>query len=183
MLTFLSPKIAKGEWDVVAQLAVQLQNNNIDDAGDEILSAPIEQARTCSTNDEWNLYSFAARCLSFMIPRPKVARAIVQACLQRCISWAADREQRGRSRARSKQDRLSLQKPRELVANLLYAADENRAPVANCIENTLVEYANEGNDAEARAALEIGLHPHYALHAIASQERLPRRQVYDARQN
>ena len=32
------PRIIKGEWDVVAQLAIQVINKNVEGAGDKILT-------------------------------------------------------------------------------------------------------------------------------------------------
>ncbi len=38
LITVLAPRIAKREWDVVAQLAFQMMNKNLEDAGDQLLS-------------------------------------------------------------------------------------------------------------------------------------------------
>ncbi len=83
----LLPKIAKQEWDVVAQLAFQLQNKNIEGAEDELLCALIEQADKAQEYEAWNLLSFAARCLEFMVPSPRVTRKITTVCIEQCIAF------------------------------------------------------------------------------------------------
>jgi ABC-type siderophore export system fused ATPase/permease subunit len=71
---------------VVAQLAFQLQNKNIEGAGDELLSALIEQADKTEEDEAFNLLYFAARCLEFMVPSPRVTRKITTACIERFIA-------------------------------------------------------------------------------------------------
>ena len=87
----LLPKIAKQEWDVVAQLAFQLQNKTIEDAGDELLSILIEQADKTQEDEAWNLLYFAARCLDFMVPSPRVTRQITTACIKCFIGSELER--------------------------------------------------------------------------------------------
>jgi len=77
LLPVLLPKIAKREWDVVAQLAFQIQDRNIEGAGDELFTALIKYAREFENDDFWNLLSFTTRCLQFMIPSPSVIRTII----------------------------------------------------------------------------------------------------------
>lgn len=82
LLEVLLPKIAKQEWDVVAQLAFQLQNKNIEGAGDELLSALIDKAAQTQADEGWNLLSFAARCLEFIVPSPRVTRDITKTYIE-----------------------------------------------------------------------------------------------------
>ena len=72
----LIPKIEKQEWDVVSQLAFQIQNNSFEDAGNELLLNLID-TKSKNINEKGNLLSFTARCLRFIIPSPKVINRIV----------------------------------------------------------------------------------------------------------
>ncbi|NER37139.1 MAG: NACHT domain-containing protein [Oscillatoria sp. SIO1A7] len=82
----LLPRIAKQEWDVVAQLAIQKKNRDTDEAADELLAILLEKARQVGGEEGWNLLHFAARCLRFIVPSPKVTREIVTACVDLCLA-------------------------------------------------------------------------------------------------
>ena len=82
----LLPRIAKQEWDVVAQLAIQKQDENIDEAADELLAALVEKASQAEGEERWNLLYFAARCLGFIVPSPKVTQEITTACVELCLA-------------------------------------------------------------------------------------------------
>lgn len=70
LIKVLTKRIAKREWDIVAQLSIQLLNKYSEGAGDEILTVLVNTASQMDvTNAErWNLISFAARCLNFIVP-------------------------------------------------------------------------------------------------------------------
>jgi predicted NACHT family NTPase len=77
----LLPKIALREWDIVAQLAFQIQNKNVEGAGDELLMMLIDPINHETDKIKWNMVSFAGRCLEFLIPIPKVTRSITSASI------------------------------------------------------------------------------------------------------
>ena len=82
LLSILQEKIEKREWDNVAQLAIQIQNEQIEDAGDLLLSGLVQSLTTHTHNKHWNVLSFIIRCLKFIIPSPKVMQEIVFSILQ-----------------------------------------------------------------------------------------------------
>jgi len=63
----------RSEWDVVAQLALQLLNRNVEDGGDVFLAAVLEEAKQFTKAKRWSALSFAVRCLEFIVPNPKLA--------------------------------------------------------------------------------------------------------------
>jgi predicted NACHT family NTPase len=84
----LLPKIAAREWDVVAQLAFQLQNKNVEGAGDSLIASLLENARRRNQESERpNMLSFAARALEFLVPSPALTREIVSACMNETIQF------------------------------------------------------------------------------------------------
>jgi hypothetical protein len=88
LFEILQPKIVKQEWDVVCQLAVQIQNKQIEDAGSEILGLlldEIEKAKNSDREEQWNLLHFCVRCLEFISPSVQIIRKIVTLVIEKCI--------------------------------------------------------------------------------------------------
>ena len=164
----LLPRITNREWDIVAQLAVQIQSDTAAGAGDDFLSALVRQAEVNTDEKGWNLLSFAARCLQFIVPSASVRADITAAGLKRCIDWSSAQQSKRRSRKTSREE------PRfgrygaaaDLLTELLNTGAENRTTVANQLEKTIVEYVNGNDKSRAIAALEIGL----TLRVLASLE-------------
>lgn len=143
----LRSKIAKREWDVVAQLAFQIQNKQIEGAGDKLLMALLKEASNSQESNRWNLISFAVRCLNFIIPSPKTLQQITSDSIAFALAWGMDR---GTS---SQKNDVAID---EIIFNLLVAASENRKTIANQIEKVVIERVNNANDKEASLALELG---------------------------
>jgi hypothetical protein len=72
----LVPRILTREWDVVAQLAVQLMSKRLEGAADQFLSLLLDEATRTAAPDRWNVISFAARCLQFLVPNPATTRRV-----------------------------------------------------------------------------------------------------------
>lgn len=168
LIDLLLPRIAKKEWDVVAQLAFQLQNKNIENAGDELLSALCDQV--CKSEDEegWNILSFTVRCLEFIIPCPKVIRDITIISMEHSLVWGI----RQSNKDQATKHQMGHSEPREIIGDLLNAARENRTTIESSIEDLLVKRINNGNELESILALEIGLHLSYSLFSKQG-ERIP----------
>lgn len=149
----LLPKIAKQEWDVVAQLAFQLQNKDTEDAGDDLLSILIEQADKTEGEEVWKLLSFASRTLEFMVLSPSVTRKITTACIERSLAWGCEQIEQGQS------PELAYYQGRgKLLQNLLNATNENRTTIASTLENLLIERLKTCSEPESLLAWEISYH-------------------------
>jgi hypothetical protein len=78
--------IAAQEWEVVAQLAVQISNKHFRDGAARLLSALINDKRYRNAVSRRNLTSFAMRCLGFThVPLPvakQLANAYIEAMLR-----------------------------------------------------------------------------------------------------
>jgi hypothetical protein len=158
LLNILRPRIVKREWDVVAQLAFQIQNKNVEGAGNYLLSSLIKQTQTAG-DERWNLLSFAVRCLEFMIPSPYVIQDIVLACIRHSLTWGIDQ-----SKKLPSQNKHDYPKPEEIISYLLNAATDNRKTIAFNLENLLIAQVTSNNDSEAVLAAEIGLYLQMFLH-------------------
>jgi hypothetical protein len=157
LLEILLPKIVKQEWDVVAQLAFQLQNKNIEEAGDELLSALIKEACENEGDEEGNLLSFATRCLEFIVPSPKVIRDITTACLEYCLAWGTELMKSGKLPNNKFKPSPQIE-PSKILGSLLNATTENRVTIADTVEKLLITRVKSSNKPDALVALEIGLH-------------------------
>jgi hypothetical protein len=148
----LLPRIAKREWDVVAQLAFQIQDKKTEGAGDELLTALIEEYSQAEIEEKWHLLSFATRCLEFMVPTPKVRRDITTAFIKCSLDFGLEQV---KQEEYSKQ--LVLEHPASILVNILSSATENFRTIADTFEVLLVEQITNNNEPRAVLALELTL--------------------------
>jgi hypothetical protein len=158
----LLPRIIRREWDVVAQLAVQIQNEQLEGAGDELLDIFIGRAQQAPDEEAQALLSFAARCLEFLVPSPRVTRAIVAACISHIFSYAIKRPAPQMVQAASPLH-LKERGAEEIIGNLLLVAGENRDILADSLRESLIERISSANEKEAFLAMEIVQAPVAAL--------------------
>lgn len=177
----LLPKIAKREWDVVAQLAFQLQNKNVEGAGDELLIDLIKQAYENEGDEGWNLLSFAARCLEFIVPSPKVIRDMTKTCIERCLDYGS-KQMQFRKAPDLKFGYNGSIGPKELLGELLNPAIENRVTVTDSLEKLLIERINKDSEPKALLAVEIGQDLTLPLH-FGRTNRRPEQELFDFWEN
>ncbi len=82
----LASHIARQEWDVVAQLALQMKDEQEERAAATFLSLLLEESARRKAEDRWSLLEFAARALHVVVPGESTVRAVVQQCLELCIA-------------------------------------------------------------------------------------------------
>jgi NACHT domain-containing protein len=151
LATVLRPHIAAGEWDVVAQLAYQLQDDNIDGAADELLSDLLREAEGEQRDI---LLNFAARSLAFLVPRRDVCREVTRAVTRRTFEWLLEGPPRD----------SDSDLPRESHAALTTVDRENFDPVAGTLYEEALKFLRENPDAEhADAALEVAVNARMGL--------------------
>jgi hypothetical protein len=155
LLTILLPRIVAREWDVVAQLAFQIQNRNVESAGDELLKALLRKSRDGNSAKSWNLLSFATRSLEFLVPSPSVTRELATAAVEEIIRAAQQQQP-----VQQQESATDL----EVLSGLLNASAENRNVIAATIEAQLNRCVAADDAATAAIASEIGLHLNVALH-------------------
>jgi hypothetical protein len=66
----LAPKVARQEWDIVGQLAVQIKERTTVDGAARVFAALLGERRNRSTAGRANVLAFLARCLSCVDPPP-----------------------------------------------------------------------------------------------------------------
>jgi hypothetical protein len=78
LLAVLWPRIQRKEWDVVAQLAVQILGKSVEDGADDFIDLLVDKAaQSKRPSASYNALSFACRALNFIVPRPAVLQKLV----------------------------------------------------------------------------------------------------------
>ena len=164
----LFPRIAKQEWDVVAQLVFQIANNNVEGAGDMLLGSLVASAEEDKGGKSFAMLSFAARCLEFMVPSPGIVRQIVTACLEACNppgSWPlADRDG---LKALITTKHGPIADPFEILTPFVRTGRENLSTLLDACGKYVEELFTNENDELALLSLEIAViglrhHPKHA---------------------
>jgi GTPase SAR1 family protein len=163
----LMPKIARREWDIVAQLTFQMHNRRLEGAGDELLLALVNNLEHLDSEEQWNVLSFAVRCLEFIVPSPKVTRTVTVEALDLCLNLG-DSLRHSRSR-RGRDFRYEIGVA-EIIGYLLHATNENRAPIADSLEKLLIERIHSDANV-AVLAVEVGLNLASFLHFVVAAQR------------
>jgi NACHT domain-containing protein len=157
LLATLITKIEMREWDVVAQLSFQLQNKQLEGAGNDLLTSLVDHARRTHGQQTWNVLSFAARCLEFIVPSPRVTREIVTACVEHTLSSVLTPS------TIASQQRHSEFEPSQLIGDCLIATVENWGPIADCFSKLMIDRIKNGNEAESVAAAHLALNPSWSI--------------------
>lgn len=77
LAALLLERVKSGEWEMVAQLAFQLQAKTIEGAGEELFSRLGAEMRTDSPSQgQLALSLFGLRCMSFIVCRPSATKAL-----------------------------------------------------------------------------------------------------------
>jgi len=139
----LQPRIRRREWDVVAQLAFQLQNKNVEGAADVLLMSLVNQAKRQQSLENWNILLFAARCLGFMVPSPRIVRALSDTILGRYFSLLVTA------------NHVVMEPAIEAVSALLYVATENQLLIINILEQFIQKKVDSGTPDEQIITLEF----------------------------
>lgn len=155
----LLPKISKGEWDNVAQLAFQIRYEKSED-GDKLFTDLMQETDKVCTNEKFNLLSFASRCLAFIVPSPKITREIITACFNFSIDFGIEllKEEKDRDEVNEKVSEVKeVIIPMELIYNIENSMIDNRNVIGDTIENLIVNNICEGIRNKSILSLEICL--------------------------
>jgi hypothetical protein len=127
----LLPRIRAREWDVVAQLACQIQAKQTIVAADEFLSHILAAVSEATPEQRFSLISFAARALAFLVPKPATVRGVVTACLEYSFAWPAIRA------AQPENLVFDASEPTNLLESLGAARPDNQPAVAKALMDIL----------------------------------------------
>ena len=155
LIATLLPKIKRGEWDVMSQLAFQIQAKRLLGAGDELIINLLNQPSQEEHIESWNILFFITQCLHFIVPKPAVIRTIVEECLNRVLIWGTKVEQEHREVEITSITNLQKKVLESLLSTTIV---NNRAQIATCLEGELTRCISVGRDIEALLAIEISTH-------------------------
>ncbi|MDJ0800888.1 MAG: NACHT domain-containing protein [Calothrix sp. MO_167.B12] len=146
----LHPRIAKQEWDMVSQIAFQIQDKKSEDAGDELLNYLLTEIKTADktaeSNTKLNLLIFAVQCLEFIVPSPRVTEKIVTLVINECIEFGltiSDNEN-------DNDDSAII-----LLKTLGKTDKENINKIESTIQNLYTEILQQPNDKEVSLIIEL----------------------------
>ena len=77
----LFPRIARQEWEVVAELAIQIKSASCDRGEERSYAALLSDGRQQSVKSRSNVLWFLARCTRFLEPPPRTIRGLARAIL------------------------------------------------------------------------------------------------------
>jgi len=73
--------LRKREWDMLAQLSIQLMNASHEGATDQLLNHLVRAAQQGTVTEAVNLLTFASQYLDILMPSPRVCRQVARACV------------------------------------------------------------------------------------------------------
>lgn len=145
LLVTLRPRIANREWDVVAQLAFQIQSRSLEGAGDLLILALVDPREDSA--QYLNQLSFAVRCLNFMVPSPRVTKKLVEQSINNFFQMT------------------SKEKSVNIIAYLIQSSQENRATIADSLEKLLTDRLQIDKQAHLAVQLifNLAILPHLSI--------------------
>ena len=88
----LLPRVARGEWDVVGELSVQIKNQTSTDGAKRVYECMLDDRRRRSPEGSSNILQFLARTLRSVDPSPRLIRLLGVKVLQFLFSGPLDED-------------------------------------------------------------------------------------------
>jgi hypothetical protein len=151
LLKVLLPRIAKREWDVVAQLAFHIASREVEGASDSLISGLLSASGVDSASS-FNLLTFACRCMEFVACSPKVCRQVVRATLPAYLEYCSDVDA-----SLFSYDLASGEEAGESIRSLLNTSVDNRNTVAETLNKVLEEYLDGKDESLSEVAAELAV--------------------------
>lgn len=149
----LIPHIEEREWDVVAQLAYQMLDRNVDGGGETLLGELIPPEVDFDSKGQLSRVSFAARTLEFLVPPPATIRRIVTHAVGAALRWIDVRD----LIAQPVDEPPGRDSPVAIVRSLESVSQENLDVMQETLETTLIETIRGEEGDRSLAAAELGL--------------------------
>ncbi|MFI7146938.1 NACHT domain-containing protein [Nonomuraea sp. NPDC050022] len=124
----LAPHIAREEWDMLGQLAIQIKDRNANRGAERIMETLLNERRHRAEKGRGNVLGFLARCLSFTDPPPSLVRTLTSRILDHSVP-----------------DLCSMEKT-EPLRWLLESADSTSTDVATEIGNRIAATIDSPNE-------------------------------------
>lgn len=129
LMRVLLPHIRRGEWDVVAQLAIQMFARSHGGSAASLLQRMLRDSQQTrrSTLSRTTVVSFALRCLRFLVPPRSVAEAVVVEALRALDDLYDDP-------SRPRRDTAVAFASHDMLESIEHTASDNRVAVLKALE-------------------------------------------------
>jgi hypothetical protein len=145
----LAGRVARSEWDTVAQLAVQIKDNVSERGADRIFQTLLADRRHRSAIAVGNILGFLGRCTAFAEPTPATVRALADRAFAHALTDTTDYE-----------------RVAPLAWLMVSVQGDLRGYVANELEARVAALVESGDDKEYILGLRLALQLHNAPFAI-----------------
>ncbi|MFI1725162.1 NACHT domain-containing protein [Streptomyces sp. NPDC020489] len=81
----LAPQVARQQWDVVGQLAVQMKDRSTVDGAERVFTTLLDERRRRSAAGRGNVVAFLSRCLSCVDPSPRIVRRLTREAVEHLL--------------------------------------------------------------------------------------------------
>jgi len=159
LVSFFSPKIARGEWIPVAELAIQVQSRAVEGSADVLVQGLVLKARKSHDNitARVNLLSAAVESLEFLTPTTAQTRDLSSTCYELVFDQVSSGSGKIASVGDEPDDPLG-DSARRLLHGLVRVADENIESVQTALL-TAVGDAVSRSDRDLVGVCEAALAP------------------------
>lgn len=149
----LRPRVSLGEWEVVAQIALQLLDRNVEGGADDLLRLVLDDARR-NENRASRLRDFAARALGHVHPGHDVVREVTSAALQNTL--AVDVGDRYHFWPDASILRPLMERDEALHTLMYRSSPGNFRIIEKTVRQDLSEHVERGNDPATFVLLNLG---------------------------
>jgi hypothetical protein len=150
----LRPRVLNSEWEMVSQLAVHIQDRQVDHAGDSFLGDVLDAAIGDGASAAIAGVGFVARALDGLVPRPATSRRAAAETVRLVLELG--RERRGQGMPPLSPGVAGDDARLEVLEALLSCSSENWDPVDVGLREVLDSSVADTDSAVALAAAELG---------------------------
>jgi hypothetical protein len=157
----LRPKIASRAWDEVAQLAFQIDDEQVEGAADELFGLLVRDSSSDSRH-RWAYLSFGSRCLQFTLPSLKQVRLLAECVIDTALVEENTKVAEPEDRRTYRRTTTTAGKM-EAVYGLFRVTQESRGIISQVLNLKIAEYLQSQNEGIASRTVFLAtatLRPH-----------------------
>lgn len=152
----LQPRVRRGEWEVVTQIALQLLDRNMDDGADEFLRPVLADLTNDDDKRAVDVLGFAARTLGYVHPGYTMIGAVTNAALEATLTPELDARYHYWSSLNHSE---ALRTWDGALHTLMYESSPgNRSVIRRALTTGLGELVDAGDDTACFVVTHLGRH-------------------------
>jgi hypothetical protein len=153
LLEVLMPHLARKEWELISQLALQTLGAQVEDGADNFIRMALNECGEFERGESRSIASFCSRSLNFIVPSPEVIRLICSTAVFHVEPLPVDRRIQP---AQLLEDTATLESASAVLA-LRQCSIENLPLVMKYLGESLVEKIESSSTCETELCLAIYL--------------------------